>query len=115
MSVSECLASIDKHNKSLNAFISTNPAAAGTPIGIKDNIVTTELPTTCGSRILGKSLCALGDFAVYPVQSYMRKYPDEFRAHVDRGGCPFNGQSSIEGIMAPSDQHAHAAAAEVPA
>jgi NADH-quinone oxidoreductase subunit F len=63
------------------------------------------LESICG-RILGKSLCALGDFAVYPVSSYMKKFPDEFRAHVERGSCPFAGSSSIEGIVAPSDQHA---------
>jgi NADH-quinone oxidoreductase subunit F len=58
-------------------------------------------------RMLGKSLCALGDFAVYPVSSYMRKYRAEFEAHVTGGGCPFGGESSIEGILAPVDQHAH--------
>jgi hypothetical protein len=45
----------------------------------------------------------------------MKKFPDEFRAHVERGGCPFAGASSIEGIVAPSDQHAHHPVAEVPA
>ena len=29
-------------------------------------------------RILGKWLCALGDFAVYPVASYVDKFRDEF-------------------------------------
>ena len=53
MNVSESLAAIEKHNKSINAFLSTNKAASGFPIAIKDNIVTTDLPTTCGSRILG--------------------------------------------------------------
>jgi NADH-quinone oxidoreductase subunit F len=57
-------------------------------------------------RMLGKSLCALGDFAVYPVSSYLRKYRDEFEAHVALGRCPFGGESSIEGIVAPVDQHA---------
>jgi NADH-quinone oxidoreductase subunit F len=56
-------------------------------------------------RMLGKSLCALGDFAVYPVSSYLRKYRDEFQAHVDLMRCPFDGESSIEGILAPVDQH----------
>jgi NADH-quinone oxidoreductase subunit F len=74
-----------------------------------------DLLESVGSRILGRSLCALGDFAVYPVQSYMRKFPDEFRAHVDQGRCPFGGDSSIEGILAPSDQHTHHPVAEVPA
>jgi NADH-quinone oxidoreductase subunit F len=60
-------------------------------------------------RMLGKSLCALGDFAVYPVSSYLRKFRGEFQAHVDLGRCPFEGQSSIEGILAPSAMHeAHA-------
>jgi NADH-quinone oxidoreductase subunit F len=65
-------------------------------------------------RILGKSLCALGDFAVYPVSSYLTKYYDEFAAHVEQGGCPFGGESSIEGIVAPSDQHALHPTATVP-
>ena len=38
-------------------------------------------------RMLGKSLCALGDFAVYPVSSYLRKYRDEFAAHVELGAA----------------------------
>jgi NADH-quinone oxidoreductase subunit F len=58
-------------------------------------------------RMLGKSLCALGDFAVYPVSSYLRKYRPEFEAHVEGHGCPFGGESSIEGTFAPVDQHAH--------
>ena len=65
-------------------------------------------------RILGKSLCALGDFAVYPVSSYLNKFHDEFVAHVELGRCPFDGQSSIEGIVAPIDQHSHNPTAAVP-
>ena len=53
MNASESLAAIEKYNKLLNAFISTNQSASGNPIAIKDNIVTTDLPTTCGSKILG--------------------------------------------------------------
>jgi NADH-quinone oxidoreductase subunit F len=67
-------------------------------------------------RMLGKSLCALGDFAVYPVSSYLRKYRAEFEAHVERRGCPFDGESSIEGIIAPVEQHSgHVEPALVPA
>jgi len=66
-------------------------------------------------RILGKSLCALGDFAVYPVASYMRHWGDEFVAHVEQGRCPFDGESSLDGIVAPTDAHTHHPVAEVPA
>jgi NADH-quinone oxidoreductase subunit F len=73
-----------------------------------------DLLRSVGERILGKSLCALGDFAVYPVSSYMRAFADEFRAHVERRACPFGGASSIEGILAPVDQHALHTPVEVP-
>jgi NADH-quinone oxidoreductase subunit F len=66
-------------------------------------------------RMLGKSLCALGDFAVYPVSSYLRKYRDEFEAHVTLGRCPFEGSSSIEGVVAPVEHHTHHPVSEVPA
>jgi NADH-quinone oxidoreductase subunit F len=66
-------------------------------------------------RILGRSLCALGDFAVYPVSSYLTKYHEEFRAHVERRACPFGDSSSIAGITAPIDQHLHSTTVEVPA
>jgi NADH-quinone oxidoreductase subunit F len=71
-----------------------------------------ELLDSVGDNILGKVLCALGEFAVYPVASYLHKWRDEFVAHVEQGGCPFHGESSIEGILAPSDQHAHTPAGE---
>jgi NADH-quinone oxidoreductase subunit F len=67
------------------------------------------------NRIEGRSLCALGDFAVWPVRSYIDKYREEFEAHIDEGGCPYGGESSIEGVMAPIDQHTHSPVAEVPA
>ena len=67
-----------------------------------------DLLRSVGDRILGKSLCALGDFAVYPVASYIEHWGDEFAAHIEQGGCPFEGASTLEGIVAPSDAHAHA-------
>jgi NADH-quinone oxidoreductase subunit F len=74
-----------------------------------------DLLDSVGDRILGKSLCALGDFAVYPVASYIRHWRDEFVAHVEQGRCPYDGKSTLEGIVAPSDAHTHHPVAEVPA
>jgi NADH-quinone oxidoreductase subunit F len=55
-------------------------------------------------RILGKCLCPLGDAAAMPVASYVDKFRDEFQRHLDEGGCPF-GESPLEDVFAPVDQH----------
>ena len=65
-------------------------------------------------RILGKCLCPLGDAAALPVASYVVKFRDEFRRHVELGRCPFDGESTLDGIFAPVDQHAGHPTAEVP-
>ena len=57
-------------------------------------------------RILSKCLCPLGDAAAMPVASYVDKFRDEFRRHVDEGGCPFD-DSPLD-RRRPVDQHAHA-------
>jgi NADH-quinone oxidoreductase subunit F len=74
-----------------------------------------ELLLNVCDRILGKSLCALGDFAAWPVAAYVNKFRDEFQAHIDQGGCPFEGQSSLDRIFAPVDQHTHQPTVELPA
>ena len=66
-------------------------------------------------RILGKCLCPLGDAAAMPIASYIDRFRDEFQAHIDAGGCPFGGESSLDGVLAPVDQHTHSPVAEVPA
>ncbi|MEK6372929.1 MAG: Asp-tRNA(Asn)/Glu-tRNA(Gln) amidotransferase subunit GatA [Acidobacteriota bacterium] len=51
--VGASLRAIAELNPRLNAVLRVNEnAPAGTPIAVKDNIVTTDMPTTCGSRIL---------------------------------------------------------------
>jgi NADH-quinone oxidoreductase subunit F len=63
-------------------------------------------------RIIGKCLCVLGDSAAMPVASCVTKFRDEFRAHLEHGGCPFGADSQLARLFAPVDQHA---AHEVPA
>ncbi len=52
--VDACLRAVEAHNEKLNAFLHVNheAPAASLPIAVKDNIVTSDLPATCGSRIL---------------------------------------------------------------
>ncbi|HWX09741.1 MAG TPA: NADH-quinone oxidoreductase subunit NuoF, partial [Gaiellaceae bacterium] len=63
-------------------------------------------------RIIGKCLCVLGDSAAMPVASCVTKFRDEFRAHLELGGCPFGEDSTLAHLFAPSDQHHHAAVAQ---
>ncbi len=53
--VDACLAAIEAQNDSMNVFLHVNREATegALPIALKDNIVTTDMPSTCGSRILG--------------------------------------------------------------
>src|SRR5712692_4376937 len=60
-------------------------------------------------RIIDKRLCVLGDSAAMPVASCVTKFRDEFRAHLEHGGCPFGEDSSLAHLFAPSDQHHHVA------
>ena len=45
--------------------------------------------------ILGKSFCALGDGAASPVASSIKFFRDEYVAHIEGGGCPFDPKLSI--------------------
>ena len=56
-------------------------------------------------RILGKCLCPLGDSDAIAVLSYVDKFRDEYQAHIELGRCPLEGDSSLEGILAPSAMH----------
>jgi NADH-quinone oxidoreductase subunit F len=70
-----------------------------------------DLLLDVAERINGKCLCPLGDSDAIAVGSYVAKFRDEFQAHIDRGGCPFEGASSLEGILAPvtvHERHVHA-------
>ncbi|MGV0624158.1 NADH-ubiquinone oxidoreductase-F iron-sulfur binding region domain-containing protein, partial [Mycobacterium kansasii] len=45
--------------------------------------------------ILGKAFCALGDGAASPVMSSIQYFRDEYVAHVEGGGCPFDPRDSM--------------------
>jgi NADH-quinone oxidoreductase subunit F len=64
-------------------------------------------------RILGNCLCPLGDAAAMPVASYVAKFREEYQRHIDEGGCPFHGESSLERVLAPVDQHHHGVRATI--
>jgi NADH-quinone oxidoreductase subunit F len=40
-----------------------------------------------GGQIIGNTICALGDAAAMPVQSFVKKFREEFQYHVDHKAC----------------------------
>ena len=73
-----------------------------------------DLLLDVGERINGTCLCPLGDSDAIAVASYVAKFREEFLRHIDDGGCPFHGSSSLDGLVAPTDVHeAHVGPAEI--
>ncbi len=46
-----------------------------------------DLLQSVAGRIAGRTICALGDAAAMPVQSFLKHYRDEFQYHIDHGKC----------------------------
>ncbi|MGZ4748926.1 MAG: NADH-ubiquinone oxidoreductase-F iron-sulfur binding region domain-containing protein, partial [Oryzihumus sp.] len=45
-------------------------------------------------NILGRSFCALGDGATSPITSSIQYFREEYLAHLEHGGCPFDRNAS---------------------
>ena len=64
--------------------------------------------TCCSTSATGSSASASARSATRPRCRSRATSTSSARsssAHVDEGGCPFGGESSLEGILAPVDQH----------
>jgi NADH-quinone oxidoreductase subunit F len=59
----------------------------GTPADI-------ELLLDLSDNILGRSFCALGDGATSPITSSVKYFRDEYLAHLEQAGCPFDPVAS---------------------
>jgi len=55
-------------------------------------------------NILGRAFCALGDGATSPITSSIQYFRDEYIAHFEQGGCPFDHAAST--LFAPAGAHA---------
>ena len=50
-------------------------------------------------KIEGRTICALGDAAAWPVQSFIKYFREEFQYHIDHGCClPGTGRFSLPGV-----------------
>ncbi len=50
-----------------------------------------DLLVSVADNIDGNTICALGEAAAWPVQSFVKKFRSEFQAHVDSGKCVVRG------------------------
>jgi NADH-quinone oxidoreductase subunit F len=55
-------------------------------------------------NILGRSFCALGDGATSPITSSIQYFREEYIAHLEQGGCPFDHAAST--LFAPEKANA---------
>ena len=55
-----------------------------------------EIMLDVGDNILFKSLCALGDGAVSPIDSSIKHFREEYVEHVKAGGCPKKDRPKLE-------------------
>ncbi len=55
-------------------------------------------------NILGRAFCALGDGATSPITSSIQYFREEYIAHFEKGGCPFDHAAST--LFAPAGAHA---------
>ncbi|MFF0265235.1 NADH-quinone oxidoreductase subunit NuoF [Kribbella sp. NPDC004536] len=53
-----------------------------------------EVLLDLSENILGRSFCALGDGATAPITSSIAHFKDEYLAHFENGGCPFDPMAS---------------------
>jgi NADH-quinone oxidoreductase subunit F len=59
--------------------------------GTEEDLVT--LLDLC-ENITGRSFCALADGATAPITSSIKYFKDEYLAHFENGGCPFDPMAS---------------------
>lgn len=57
-------------------------------------------------NIAGRTICAFGEAASWPVQSFLQKFPDEFKA-ASRNSLPENARTALE-VLAPEKAKAAA-------
>src|SRR5207302_10304069 len=80
--VAASLAAIERLNPKLNAFLHVaRDVGEGMPVAIKDNIVTTDMPTTCASRILG---------------NFRSLFDATAGARLRGGGCSIVGKTNLD-------------------
>ncbi|KRV50844.1 NADH dehydrogenase [Wenjunlia vitaminophila] len=56
-------------------------------------------------NIFGRSFCALGDGAAAPILSSLQYFRDEYEAHIEQRGCPFDPAASTLWADQPSTAH----------
>jgi NADH-quinone oxidoreductase subunit F len=59
-----------------------------------------DLLLSAAGQIEGKTICAFGEAAAWPVQGFIRHYRNEFEYHVTHKRCMVGAGASSEGAAA---------------
>lgn len=59
-----------------------------------------DLLENVAAKIEGHTICAFGEAIAWPTRSYVKKFMDEFKAHVTHKGCPFGEIAIAPSAMA---------------
>ncbi|HLO99316.1 MAG TPA: NADH-ubiquinone oxidoreductase-F iron-sulfur binding region domain-containing protein, partial [Fimbriimonas sp.] len=54
-----------------------------------------ELLVQVADQIEGRSFCALGDAAAWPVKAFIRQFPEEFQYWIENGKSPIRTDASL--------------------
>lgn len=54
-----------------------------------------ELLDSIAANMSGTTICPMGDAAAMPVQGFLRRFRQEFEAHVQQGKCPFGARFEL--------------------
>ncbi|MGH9196319.1 MAG: NADH-ubiquinone oxidoreductase-F iron-sulfur binding region domain-containing protein, partial [Acidimicrobiia bacterium] len=65
-------------------------------VDVCDNMSDAQLPYAPK----GRCFCPLGDGHAWAVRSAVQLFPEEFQAHIDQGGCPFETSEAADGAVA---------------
>ena len=58
-----------------------------------------------GENMLGRTFCPLGDAAALPTISIVKKYREEFEAHLEGRPCPFEPEGAVQSLPVLAGAH----------
>jgi NADH-quinone oxidoreductase subunit F len=59
-----------------------------------------DLLLSAAGQIEGKTICAFGEAAAWPVQGFLKHFREEFEYHIEHGCCMVGTDGASKGVAA---------------